>query len=343
MLLLVDDTTIIIRDNSFVETHAKLQDIMQRQDGVFNWANKHNCKFSINKFQLLDLSRKSVPNPLNPRLRNPIMCCTLVLGNHRILSKESAKFLGIMVDNKLNWKDQVVVALAKGHMWLMQFGRITRTTHGLRAKCIRCLYLAITIPRILYAADIFLTPQRHTGCPNSMHSSIKSLASIQHKAALMITGALGSTANNIIDSMADLLPFYLLVENYRYRAALQLVTLPTTHPLQKPIDNATKRLVKKHPTPLHDLMHQYNIQLTKLETIKAIQFDIKWRAQVTTSITPNTDIAISDLREDNVDAKIFTDGSGKQQDRSKSSSVQKWQTRQLASIPTWIHPPAHHL
>ena len=173
MLLFVDNTTIIIRGNNFVETHAKLQDIMQRQDRVFHWANEQNCKFSIDKFQLLDLSRRSVPNLLNPRLRNPIMCCALVLGNHRIPSKELAKFLGIMVNNKLNWKDQVVVALAKGHMWLMQFGRIRRTTHSLRAKYIRCLYLAITIPRMLYAADIFLTPQKHTGCPNSMHSSIK--------------------------------------------------------------------------------------------------------------------------------------------------------------------------
>ena len=58
-----------------------------------------------------------------------------------------------------------------------------------------------------------------------MHSSIKSLASIQREAALMITGALGSTANDVIDSMANLLPFYLLVENYRYRAALRLAMI----------------------------------------------------------------------------------------------------------------------
>ena len=86
--------------------------------------------------------------------------------------------------------------------------------------------------------------------------------------------------------------------------------LPTTHPLHKPINNIAKRLIKKHPTPLHDLMHRYNIQPTKLETIKATRFDTKWRLQVTTLIAPNTDIAISDLREDNVDAKIFTDRSG---------------------------------
>ena len=89
MLLFVDDAAIIIRGNNFAETHAKLQDIMQRHDRVFNWANKHNCEFGIDKFQLLDLSRRSVPKPLNPRLRNPITCHALVLGNHRIPSKES--------------------------------------------------------------------------------------------------------------------------------------------------------------------------------------------------------------------------------------------------------------
>ena len=86
---------------------------------------------------------------------------------------------------------------------------------------------------------------------HSMHSSTKKLATIQHKAALMITGAMGSTANDVIDSMANLLPFHLLVEHYRYRAALRLATLPTSHPLAKPVDNATKMLVKRHPTPLH--------------------------------------------------------------------------------------------
>jgi hypothetical protein len=72
------------------------------------------------------------------------------------------------------------------------------------------------------------------------------------------------------NTLADLLPFHLTVDKHRQRAALRLATLPITHLLHKPVLNAAKRLVKQHPTPLHDLMHRYNVHPQRIETIKAV-------------------------------------------------------------------------
>ena len=60
----------------------------------------------------------------------------------------------------------------------------------------------------------------------------------------MIMGTMKTTATDMIETMANLIPFHLLVEKHRHRAGVRLATLPETHPLHKPVINAAKRLVK---------------------------------------------------------------------------------------------------
>jgi hypothetical protein len=251
---------IIVTGKDFSETHEKLRDIMNRTKGVFAWAKIHNCTFGVEKFQLLDAAKRMVPHILNPKKRVPIPRRALILGNQRIPSAETAKFLGVIVDNKLSWKGQCAAALAKGQEWLIQFGRLARASRGVAAKYIWKLYLSIAVPRMLYAADIFLTARCKVGKRQDGKTSqgvVNKLASIQRRAAIMITGAMRTTPTDILDVMANLLPFHLLIDKIRHRAALRLATLPPTHPLHKPVVNAAMRLVKRHPTPLHDLSHAH--------------------------------------------------------------------------------------
>ncbi|KAF5383195.1 hypothetical protein D9615_004913 [Tricholomella constricta] len=141
------------------------------------------------------------------------------LGNHRIESKTSAKFLGVLVDNTLRWKEQCAAALAKGHDWMIQFGRLARVTQGVSAPHVRQLYIAIAIPRILYAADIYLSPPRRQTETASVKKSgraiINKLASVQRRAAIMATGAMRSTPTTALDALAGLIPFHLLVDKHR--------------------------------------------------------------------------------------------------------------------------------
>lgn len=180
----MDDMAVIAIGKDFTETHSKLHDIMNCTKGILKWARLHNCKFGIDKFQLLDITKKTVPNPVSPQKRIPMPWNTLALGSQRILLKETARFLGVMVDNKINWKVQCASALGKGQDWIIYFNRIVRTTKGIHAKYFCQLYISIAIPRMLYTADIFLTPHQKVGIKTSDKSRTKQavltkLASIQ--------------------------------------------------------------------------------------------------------------------------------------------------------------------
>jgi Reverse transcriptase (RNA-dependent DNA polymerase) len=87
ILLFVDDAVIIVTGKDFTETHKKLQDIMNQAGGIFEWARDHNCKFGIEKFQLLDISRKLIPHQLNPKKKIPVPRHALILGDQHIPSK----------------------------------------------------------------------------------------------------------------------------------------------------------------------------------------------------------------------------------------------------------------
>ena len=218
ILLFVDDAMIIVCGKNFNKTHEKLRNIMNCTGRVFKWAKTHNCKFGIEKFQLLDATKKWIPNPINPKERIPTPQQALVLGDKHIQSKDTARFLGVIVDNKLDWKAQCATVLARGQDWLIQFRRLACATHGINAKYMQQLYLSITVPRMLYAADIFLTPQQNAGkrakYEHTNQAGINKLASIQRQAALMIMGAMKTTTIDVLEVMANLLPFHLLVEKH---------------------------------------------------------------------------------------------------------------------------------
>ena len=85
-------------------------------------------------------------------------------------------------------------------------------------------------------------------------------------------------------SQANLILFHLLVDKYHYRSAICLRMLLKIHPLHKPVENVASRIVKCHATPLHDLLHRYNVQPKKIETIQAMQFDMRWTLGVHTKM-----------------------------------------------------------
>jgi len=131
---------------------------MNRDGGVREWASTHNCSFGIEKFQLVDLSRRKIPDPFRPRKQIPIPRAALILNGQRIESTTTVKFLGMHIDRELRWKEQVAAALGKGQYWLGQCSRIARPSRGVSGQYMRRLYLMVAKPRMLYGADIFLGP-----------------------------------------------------------------------------------------------------------------------------------------------------------------------------------------
>src|SRR6202142_490889 len=65
-MLFIDDMYVLVTGADFTETNHKIKDIMERTGGGFEGVADHNCEFSIEKFQLLDLTRKLGPHPMMP-------------------------------------------------------------------------------------------------------------------------------------------------------------------------------------------------------------------------------------------------------------------------------------
>ncbi|KAI0037507.1 hypothetical protein FA95DRAFT_1506897, partial [Auriscalpium vulgare] len=165
-----------------------------------------------------------------------VPCPPITIQGNRIDSTASHKFLGVILDRQLRFHEHVAHALRKGTKWVNTFRRFTRPSRGISTRYMRQFYLAVAIPKMLYAADIFLIPT-YSGMKGSK-SAIARLARVQRQATISITGAMRNTATDLLDAHADIPPFHLIVDQKCYDAALRLATVPYTHPLHYHIDTA---------------------------------------------------------------------------------------------------------
>ena len=99
--LYVDDAAVLVTGDNFNNTHNKLKSVMNREGGIMEWAASHNCSFGLEKFQLLNLTRKKVKDPLRPRKRIPLPRGNLMLNGQSIKSAMTVKFLGLHINREL--------------------------------------------------------------------------------------------------------------------------------------------------------------------------------------------------------------------------------------------------
>jgi len=153
------------------------------------------------------------------------------------------KFLGVMLDQELCWKEHCQYVLQKGMKWVMQYQRLTKTSEGVSAKFMRWFFILVIIPRMMYVTDLFLMPGSRIS--KGTKGFISKLAKIQRQETLHITGALRSVPTDVIDACTDMIPFHFLVERLMHRATTRLVTLPLSHPLVKHIAPDAVKILQK--------------------------------------------------------------------------------------------------
>jgi hypothetical protein len=170
------------------------------------------------------------------------------------------KLLGFHINQELHWREQGAAAVGKGQGWLVQLGRLARVSKGITMPLICRFYISTALLRILYSVDVFLAPARHNlgaTLKKDNRAIVGKIATIQRKAAIMITGTMASTPTDILNAHANLLPIPLLIDKILHHTALHFATMLSTHPLHEAVKNASKRHVKRHSTPLHYIMNNY--------------------------------------------------------------------------------------
>lgn len=311
-----DDTALIAIGRNFQETNAKLKDMMERPGGGFDWAAAHHSKFEVSKFGLIHFSRARVPetDPLARRKTKPTPRPPLELRGIVIKPRVTHKFLGLILDQELRWKAQKDYAVGKGIAYTFQLRRLAKTNYGLPLAGVTHLYQGVSVRQTLYGAAVWYTPVHHRVGSKARKGSVeatKRIATVQRAAATSITGGLRSTATDVLDAHAGLLPVHHLLDLECYREALRLATLPTTHPLAPHIRRTSRRYVKRHRSALHHLFHIFDIRPDRMEKIDTVGPQPNWKPVFTTSIAQDKKQALREEEECTGEPlRVYTDGSG---------------------------------
>lgn len=305
-LAFVDDTAFIAVARTFKETNEMLKDMLERQDGGYEWSKTHNSNFETSKFALIDFTRSKTKE------RRPI-----TIRNTSIQPSHHHRFLSVIMDQELTWKEHAAYAVGKGTEYILQLRRLSRTSMGIPTKLMRQLYQTVAILKFTYAANIWFHPLFKGNSTETLQRGSKRIAerltSVQRIATLSITGAMCTTPTDSLEAHANLLPIPLLMQKLCHRATVRLATLPQTHPLHRRLQWIAKHNVQSHRSSLHNLLHSFRIFPADVETIdrtKKISHDPANDNVYTTHTARSKKEAVKEQKELKDDIQIFTDGSG---------------------------------
>ncbi|KAG2051728.1 hypothetical protein BDR06DRAFT_983476 [Suillus hirtellus] len=284
---------------------------MEKPGGALKWSQKHNAEFELDKTALVCLSRKHIPDTNNPRKTVPVPRPPITISGHTIHPSSSHKFLG----------EQAASALAKGTKYTLACSRMTRMTKGIKGRWMRRLYEGVILPKMLYAADIWCAGLISKGRGKKSggrgtRSFTSQMARVQRMVALLITGAMHSTPNDLLLAHANLPPFQQTLRMICHRSTLRMATFHDSHPLQKGIKSAFNFHVnrnfegsKRHPSPLHKLFNEFKINPTTTETLEPVRHYPKWVPDVELRIASKPEEAYLEDTLADEDLRVYSDGS----------------------------------
>ena len=129
--------------------------------------------------------------------------------------KTQVKYLGVNIDNMLNWGPHCSNRAARGMVALARCKRALGATWGLRPKVMLWLYTAVIRPAVEYGALVWVPA-------SNVKSHMSKLCRVQRAALVATAGVMQSTPTAALEALFGLLPIEL---------RLQQVALQTMHRL----------------------------------------------------------------------------------------------------------------
>jgi hypothetical protein len=212
---------------------------------------------------------------------------------------------------ELRWTVQAQKGVATATKWIMQFRRLTRISTGISIRLMRRLYIAVALPKMTYALDVWYTPptkplghRRSTGSVGVLRQMVK----LQRLASLSIVGGMKSTPTDLLDAHTGLLPIELTLLRLCHRAAVRKCTLPQVHPLHPLVRTAHHLRTDKHLDPITSALRIFKLDPSKFETIKPDTTPHSYFSRVKTTISKTREESVTAEENDTPNFKIFTDG-----------------------------------
>ena len=136
---------------------------------------------------------------------------------------ESHKFLGVIFDQELQWNTQAERVIAKATKWTLASRRLTRPATSISPWQMRQLYQVVAMPSFTYMVDVWfmlIFKEPDAGKSSGSVGVARKLSSVQRMAMTAIMGALCTSASDVLEVHANLLPIELLLHRACHRATL---------------------------------------------------------------------------------------------------------------------------
>lgn len=305
-----DDAMCAVTGKGLEEAARNLEVAFKREGGAKEWAEKHGSQYEYSKFGVMMLSRRRTETREGGRLRRKLVERPMVeLGGREIKPEAAQKYLGVIIDQTLSFKDHADYATGKAARYTAQFKRLAKSMKGVRGDNIRKLYKAVSLAALLYAVDVWCPIARKEKERRGKMGIIKKMEGVQKMAALAITGGLRTTPTELLREHADILPMEMEIRKATHAAAVRIATLTDSHPLAKSFRGAANRQVKRHRSPLHTLAIALEKNPTEVEKIPSVRRSPHWKSSILTVIKGKEE-AIRDEKEGEAEIRVYTDGSG---------------------------------
>jgi ribonuclease HI len=199
--------------------------------------------------------------------------------------------------------------------WSSRVWRLCKSATGLSSSNTKQLYNTVAVPGFTYGAEVwysFLHKPEHASKTKGSVAITNKLRSVQRKVAKVITGGLSTTAGDILDVHAYILPIDLLFCKLLFRVALWLCSLPSTHPLHSLVRMAASCKIKRHLSPLHRLMYFSHLSPKDIESISPVRRSPGYTPSFNITINPTKENALPSaiLTNATVPIRVYSDGSG---------------------------------
>src|ERR1700678_2795228 len=113
----------------------KIVQMWEQPGGLAEWSKTHFSLYEHSKFVTISFTRKKTIDPNNPRKRIKQAPIEIQLEDHlTVKTGTSHKFLGVILDDELRYKQHVDYALAKGTEWEARIRSIAKIARGAKEK-----------------------------------------------------------------------------------------------------------------------------------------------------------------------------------------------------------------
>ena len=211
--LYVDDFTIYASGSSCRFVERTLQNAISRLE---RWCGTTGFCFSAEKTRCMHICRvRGCPHTAH----------NLSLFGTPITPVQEYKYLGVYVDEKLNWNRHIVHLRRSSSATLSLFRHLTSKTWGADTQSLLRLYVMLLKPRLDYGSEVYSTSPR-----------VDSLSPVQNEVLRVATGAFRSSPIPSLLAVTGLLPLphYRVIKHLN--TFLRLASSPT-HPLHQDLFN----------------------------------------------------------------------------------------------------------